>query len=278
MHIRIKTAFSLVLFIILLCIAVPTAGAATTYVVNGADGAVILPADGLEPGTWSNNCWTFAQTVYKIIWGENFSGDRGTADDLLRSVPTGSARAITTENTRAFITAAALGSTIRISTYVDGDDNNGRYKHSMILIGKDADGFTVYEGSINGRVRIKYYTFSEFANGYFGRYYGYYKYIKWPGAPAFGEPDPDDVSPETDPVTCLNAMTPPAYLAGDVDNDGLVTSADARTVLRHAVLLETIEPGTAQYLAGDVDNDCIVTAADARMILRVAVQLADLTE
>lgn len=253
------------------------AGAASTYVVTGANGEVTLPAAGLAPGARSTNCWAFAQTIYKLVWDENFTGYRGTSDDMLRNIPTGKARAITTENTRNFISAAALGSTIRITCYVDGDDNNGRYKHSMILIGKDDEGFTVYEGSIYGKVRIKYYTWSAFANGYFGRNYKYFKYIKWPGANAYGETQPTaDVSPETDPVTCLNAANLPEYMTGDVDCDGLITSTDARAILRHVVLLETLEPGTVSYLSCDVDGDGIITSADARAILRAAVQLTDL--
>ncbi len=273
MHLRIKATLILLLCTVLLCTAVPAANAAATYAVNGANGEVILPAAGLEPGARSTNCWQFAQTIYKLIWGVNFSGERGTADDLLRGVPKGSARAITTENTRNFISEAALGSTIRISTYVDGDDNNGSYKHSMILIGKDEEGFTVYEGSVNGRVRIKYYTFYDFANGYFGWHYGYYKYIKWPGAHAYGEAPAQD---DAEPVTCLTAANLPEYTPGDVDNDGRVTSADARSVLRYAILLEQLEPGTVPYLAGDIDNDSLITAADARLILRAALELNEL--
>ena len=275
MNLRIKSTLILLLCTVLLFTAVPVAGAASAYAVNGANGEVILPIDGYGPGARSTNCWTFAQTVFKYIWGVNFTGIRGTDYDMLRSVPAGSARAITTENTRNFISAAALGSTIRITTYIDGDDNNGRYKHSMILIQKDEEGFTVYEGSINGRVRIKYYTFSEFANGYFGRNYGYYKYIKWPGAPAYGEEPEEEASPETEPVTCVSAANLQSFVAGDVDNDGMVTPADARFALRYAVQLETLDPGAAAHLAGDMDNDGDITSADARYILRAAVQLTE---
>ena len=278
MNLRIKSTLILLLCTVLLLTAVPMAGAAATYVVTGANGEVTLPAAGLGPGARSTNCWAFAQTIYKLVWGENFTGCRGTSDALLRNVPTGRARALTTENTRNFISAAALGATIRITCYVDGDDNNGRYKHSMILIGKDENGFTVYEGSIYGKVRIKYYTWSDFANGYFGRNYKYFKYIKWPGANAYGEPQAGEpaVEPETDPVTCLNAANLPEYMTGDVDSDGLITSADARTILRAVVLLDAVEPGTLPYLASDVDGDGIITSADARLIMRAAVQLTDL--
>ncbi len=78
-------------------------------------------------------------------------------------------------------------------------------------------------------------------------------------------------------LTLLFALFAPSYAAapgsGDADNDGTVTSADARLALRRAVELETF---TAQQLAAcDVDRDGAITAADARIILRRAVGLPD---
>ncbi len=239
---------------------------AAEYVIQGRSSEITLPLSGLYPGARSTNCWQFAQTVYKAVWGINFTGERGTGDDLLRNVPKGSARAITTENTRNYISEARLGAVIRISTYIDGDDNNGRYKHSMILIDKTDDGFTVYEGSVNGRVRIKSYTWSEFANGYFGNHYGYYKYIKWPGANPYGEPQ--TLAAAAKPATCV---TP-----GDVNNDGVINLKDARITLRAAVELETFDAKSHAFLVGDVNHDGQITITDARMILRAAVEIEDL--
>lgn len=239
---------------------------AAEYVIQGRNSETTLPLSGLYPGARSTNCWEFAQTVYKAVWGVPFTGERGTDDDLLRNIPKGAERAITTENTRNYISEARLGAVIRISTYIDGDDNNGRYKHSMILIDKDDDGFTVYEGSVNGRVRIKSYTWSEFANGYFGYHYGYYKYIKWPGANAYGEPQ--TLAMAACPATCVTL--------GDMNNDGAINLKDARMALRAAVELETFEETTHAFLVGDVDHDGQITLADARMILRAAVEIEDL--
>lgn len=53
----------------------------------------------------------------------------------------------------------------------------------MILVQKDNDGFTVYH-SVTSGVYLKYWTWSAFAQNY-GKSYKYFKYIKWPGAPAF---------------------------------------------------------------------------------------------
>lgn len=66
----------------------------------------------------------------------------------------------------------------------------------------------------------------------------------------------------------------PQYFAyGDVNKDGEVAVSDARTVLRVAVSLESLDPETA--LLADVDADGEVGVSDARKILRAAVTLED---
>ncbi len=67
--------------------------------------------------------------------------------------------------------------------------------------------------------------------------------------------------------------TLPNVLFGDVDQDGKVTTADARLVLRRAIDLENYGPDTVQYLVSDVDFNGNVTPADARLILRAAIGL-----
>ena len=292
---KIKPLAALLLCALLLGLAAFPAAAAE-YEIPVGEQAVTLPLKGLAPGARSTNCWEFAQTVYKAIWGVRFSGFRGDGDDMLRELPTGAARAITVENTKNFISAAPLGATVRIA------DNQGRYKHSFILIGKDSEGFTVYEGSVNGRVRIKYYTWSAFANGYFGRHYKYYKYIKWPGASTYAQilaahatvttvpEEAELLEPETLPKhleeahAVLYANAEPAaqdlmgfadYLPGDVDNDGLITAADARLILRQVVQIDCYDPDSAAYAACDVDGDGLVTSEDARLLMRVSVGLED---
>lgn len=61
---------------------------------------------------------------------------------------------------------------------------------------------------------------------------------------------------------------------GDVDGDGTVKAADARTALRASVGLETLD--NRQLSAADVDLDASVKASDARLILRASVGLEDL--
>ncbi len=65
------------------------------------------------------------------------------------------------------------------------------------------------------------------------------------------------------------------YLLGDVDNNGIVSSADARLALRRSVNLETYAEGSPEFIACDVDMDGRVTSADARLILRRSVNFVD---
>ena len=79
-------------------------------------------------------------------------------------------------------------------------------------------------------------------------------------------------------MTLSAAAVLPASAAarlGDVDNDGEITSGDARLALRAAVSLETITPDF--LLSADVDRNGEIEASDARMILRASVQLEDLS-
>lgn len=64
-----------------------------------------------------------------------------------------------------------------------------------------------------------------------------------------------------------------AYIAGDTDNDFLITAADARFTLRLSVGLEECEKNSDQFFAADADNDGKITAGDARLILRASVGL-----
>ena len=70
-----------------------------------------------------------------------------------------------------------------------------------------------------------------------------------------------------------------AGVLGDVDGDGFVTPADARTALRISVGLEKeAATGSVAYVTADVDDDNVVTPADARLILRASIRLEDLAK
>ena len=61
------------------------------------------------------------------------------------------------------------------------------------------------------------------------------------------------------------------YMPGDINNDGKITAADARLVLRISAKLDTASD--AQFKAADYNGDGKVTAADARLVLRKSAKL-----
>ncbi len=63
------------------------------------------------------------------------------------------------------------------------------------------------------------------------------------------------------------------YCLGDVDNNGIISAADARLALRFSVGLEN--PVGYQFIWADYDMNGSLMAGDARDILRVAVGLAE---
>lgn len=130
-----------------------------TYIINGRT----IPLEGYEVGKPWDNCWTFARQVYYEIWG--------TIDEknILEGI---SDLSITEENTKRFIQSAELGSNIRVE---DGKDIN---RHSLILVQKDDNGFTVYHGNYNSQIAITHYTYKEFARDY--KNYKYFAYITSP--------------------------------------------------------------------------------------------------
>ncbi len=76
---------------------------------------------------------------------------------------------------------------------------------------------------------------------------------------------------KTEPIPALQ----PAFMLGDVNGNGEVTTADARLALRAAIGLDTYNAGTREFLAADVTEDKAIGTADARFILRHAIGLED---
>lgn len=62
------------------------------------------------------------------------------------------------------------------------------------------------------------------------------------------------------------------FMYGDVNNDGRVSTADARAILRHALKL-TLITNESDFKAGDVNKDSKLTSSDSRTVLRAAMHL-----
>ncbi len=160
-----------------------------SYTVNG----VTLPLAGYEPGTEWDNCWTFANIVYKAIWGTS------SGADMLENL-SGSDLEITESNTKRYIRAAELGANIRL------EDGKGVNEHSLILVQKDNEGFTVYHGNYNGAIYFTYYTYEGFASHYAD--YKYFAYINYPNA---------------DPYEIIGSGTCGDDITWELDNYGMLS-------------------------------------------------------
>lgn len=133
-----------------------------------------------------NECWVYANNIYKKIWGVNFTNLFSSSDNMLRNLSDGELT-LTIDHLKSYVSNAALGSCLRICNieYLHGSDGWG---HSQVIVQKDANGFAVLEGGLSAApyCREKYYTWSEYCNtGWLGGTYRYIKYIKWPGASAY---------------------------------------------------------------------------------------------
>ena len=162
--------------VMLLTMLPVTAMAANAYYINGK--TVHYDDFASSP----DECWAYANNVYNKIWGQWFSNSFGDVNNSLREL-SDSQLTLTSAHLKAYVSNAKLGSVIRIcnSEYLHGTDGRG---HSQIIVQKDNNGFTVFEGGLSASpyCREKYYTWSSYLNEYS---YAYIKYIKWPGAQAY---------------------------------------------------------------------------------------------
>ena len=153
-----------------------TAMASNSYYINGK--TVHYDDFASSP----NECWVYANNIYNKIWGQRFSNDFGDANNSLRNL-SDSELTLTSAHLKAYVSNAKLGAVLRIcnSEYLHGSDGWG---HSQIIVQKDSNGFTVFEGGLSASpyCREKYYTWGGYLNSYS---YAYIKYIKWPGASAY---------------------------------------------------------------------------------------------
>lgn len=163
-------------------------------------GDTVFTINGVEITRTSSsildNCWYYAQEIYNLIWDEDFPTNPSSSDNMLRNITSSEDRRLTTEHVKSYISAAELGAVIRLSgsNGLDHryDDTPG---HSQILVQKDSRGFTVIESAVNNdNSREKYYTWSGYVDWWADMgYHEFFKYIAWPGAPAYVAPPVEDM-------------------------------------------------------------------------------------
>ncbi|MBR1822078.1 MAG: Ig-like domain-containing protein [Clostridia bacterium] len=143
----------------------------------------------MVPDTGVGNCWKWAQGIYKLVWGcqfsETFAGNASTGLNLLGNL-NDAQRTLTPAHLKAFIQQTAPGATIRVQSCTSecARFNNdglscGHKGHSLIVVDKNADGVFTMD-SHSGSQHTRFYSWQGFCNAWKG--YAYVKYIKWPGA------------------------------------------------------------------------------------------------
>ena len=178
---KTKKILSLVLAVLMFVSVVPTSvNGANAYTINGK--TIRYTDFSSSP----DDCWNYANNIYNKIWGQRFNNSFSDSNNSLRNL-SDSQLLLNATNLKNYISHAALGSCLRIcnADYLHGTDGWG---HSQIIVQKDSNGFTVFEGGLTASPhnREKYYTWSEYCNtNWLGGTYRYIKYIKWPGANAY---------------------------------------------------------------------------------------------
>ena len=174
-----KKTLSFILAVIICCAllsATMIVEAATSYTING----VTISYDDFSSS--KSECWAYANNFYKKIWDVKFGPYFNDSSNSLRNL-SDSDLTLTVEHLKAYVSNAKLGACLRIcdSEYLHAADNWG---HSQIIVQKDSNGFTVFEGGLSNApyCREKYYTWSSYCNTWD---YEYIKYIKWPSATAY---------------------------------------------------------------------------------------------
>ena len=206
-----------------------------------------------------DECWVYANNIYKKIWGTNFTYAFSSNDNMLRNLSDGELT-LTVDHLKSYISNASLGSCLRIcnSEYLHGSDGWG---HSQIIVQKDANGFAVLEGGLSASpyCREKYYTWSEYCNtGWLGGTYQYIKYIKWPGAPAYSQltEKPMNVVLALEKTTFFSNEHVTYYCAGDNVDYYVISIYDDRGNVIETVKVLPGEYCTRYYEPGNYMAYC----------------------
>ena len=94
-----------------------------------------------------------------------------------------------------------------------------------------------------------------------------------PEKPDIIDSDTDSSESDTDTQPKTPDQPEPEKSYGDLDGDGYITTADALTILRSSVGLESFDDEAVAI--SDIDDDGIVTSTDALAVLRYSVGLKD---
>ena len=146
--------------------------------VNGKDIDSTITTGYNDP-----NCWNYAQTQYKNIWGSDADYSR-TYFGEHNVVPVGTK--FSAENLHKYLSQTEPGAVMRAdkTMYTSESDSAG---HSLIFLGENENGtgarFAEGNADGNGLTRIRDWEYDALADWYLNnRGYTYIKYISYPGA------------------------------------------------------------------------------------------------
>lgn len=255
---KVKRFLSLSLVIIMLLgMCVTNVYAVSSYTINGK--TIRYDDFSSSPG----ECWAYANNVYRKIWGTSFSSDFSDSNNMLRNLDDSQLK-LTPTNLKNYVSRAALGSSLRICNSVNLHSHDGYISgqpgHNQIIVQKDANGFTVIQGGLSSSpyCNQQYYTWSSYCStGWLGGTYGYIKYIKWPGAPAYNG------NSSSSKPTLSNCNMPETITVGQTYSvHGTVSSSGGLTNVTAAVYDvngnmktgKSVNPGSTSYNVKDLDN------------------------
>ena len=109
-----------------------------SYVINGKE----VNYKSVED-KGNDSALQYATDIYEYIWGKSYDCDFSAEDNMLRTMSDDELK-LSSDTLSSYVGKAEIGSVIRISDAgsLHREDN---YGHSMILVQKDSNGFTVFE-------------------------------------------------------------------------------------------------------------------------------------
>jgi len=182
MSIRIRKLISILIAFLLCFFSIPLQSNnvyASTRIINGKS---VSENSVAHQGT--NGCVKYAMAMYKIIWGSSYTNSFSESINMLRNL-SDSELTLTAEHLKKYVSAAPIGSVLRVSTPAFLHSTDG-WGHSVIIVDKSETGFTVFE-NWNSGVYEHTYTWQSFIDKDTDSSTTYIKYIKWPGATPYNE-------------------------------------------------------------------------------------------
>lgn len=261
-------ASALCLLLLLLPLAGGAVAAEEAYAING------INVRYNDFSSAPDGCWAYAYNFYYKIWGKTLNSHFYEKENLLRD-RSNEELTLTPEHLKEYVSKAKPGAVIRVCNIgcLHGTDD---YGHSLVIVSIQEDGFTAFEGGLNGPCSREYfYTWEEFCRtGWLGARYGYIKYIKWPTAFEDTQPVSDEAPERPSRLEALEAPSQAVtYAVGDLNRSGELDAADY--VLLKRFVNGTIRLTDAQLVNGDLNGDGQVDEQDF-LLLRGSVYRAQL--